>query len=76
MNNFMDCLDTYEEYEQYIKDMFGREGDITYNKSLCEGLLMMESGMEGDAIEKMDLCVRYIYVICREYFDSHTTLPL
>lgn len=32
---YMECLDTYDEYQNFIKDVFGKDSDIVYNKTLC-----------------------------------------
>lgn len=61
LNSFMKCLDTYEEYESYIKDMFGRESDVAYNKTLCEALLMGESDMTDESLIKFSSCVDIYY---------------
>lgn len=57
----MQCLDTYDEYECFVKDVFGRDSDVLYNKTLCEGLLMSESDMQEDALTKYTTCVDLYY---------------
>lgn len=40
-NNYLRSLDTYEEYETYMKSVFGKENsDLTYNKIICEAFLL------------------------------------
>jgi hypothetical protein len=41
--------------------MFGRESDVTYNKTLCEALLMGESDMTDDSLIKFSSCVDIYY---------------
>lgn len=64
MNNFLRCLDTYEEYDNYLKDVFGKESDIQYNKTLCEALLMSESDMPDEALLKFTSCIDLYYDQC------------
>ena len=44
-----------------MKDFFGRESDVTYNKGLCEALLMAESDLEDEALKKYSACVDVYY---------------
>lgn len=46
INNYLRSLDTYEEYEAYMKNIFGREtNDLLYNKLVCEAFLLNKSEM-------------------------------
>jgi len=41
MNNYLRSLDTYEEYEIYMKNIFGKEpNELVYNKIICESFLL------------------------------------
>ena len=42
LDQYLQSMDTYELYENYLKDMYGKDSDLHYNKLLCEGLLMTE----------------------------------
>lgn len=68
-SQYFSCLDTYEEYEAYIKDVFGRESDVLYNKSLCEALLMAENDMQDEAINKYNSCIEI-------YHQKHGEIPI
>lgn len=49
LNNFIECLETYEIYESHIRDYLGTdpENDVSlkYNKVVSEGILMLENEM-------------------------------
>jgi tetratricopeptide (TPR) repeat protein len=66
--SFFACLDTYEEYEAYIKDLFGRDSDVLYNKTLCEGLLMADNDLHEDALAKYGACLDI-------YYQKHGSVP-
>lgn len=46
-DNFIECLEIYEHYENYIKDYLGREPEndvyLSFNKIMCEGILMLDN---------------------------------
>ena len=69
LGSYLQCLDTYEEYETFIKDNFGRDSDVLYNKSLCEGLLMAESQMSEEALTKYGTCLDL-------YYQKNGTIPV
>lgn len=68
-NKLFSCLDSYEEYETFIKDVFGRESDVQYNKLLCEGLLMADNEMLEEALAKYNACMHL-------YQHAHHKLPV
>ena len=69
LSQYMQCLDSYEEYEAFIKDVFGRDSDVVYNKTLCEGLLMGESDLQEEALNKYSACVD-------SYYQKNGSIPL
>ena len=52
----------------FIKDVYGRESDVLYNKNLCEGLLMTENDMVNESLAKFGTCVDLFY-------EKHGTIP-
>ena len=58
MNNYLRSLDTYEEYESYMKNIFGREmNEVLYNKLICEAFLLNKTEMYRESLEKLDLAI-------------------
>jgi hypothetical protein len=53
----MAANDTYEEYDTFIKDMYGSESELKYNRLLCEALLMSEEDMADEALAKFSECI-------------------
>ena len=51
LNNYMQSLDSYEEYELYMKNIFGREtNDLQYNKLVCEAFLLKKSEIYKESV--------------------------
>jgi|JI10StandDraft_1071094.scaffolds.fasta_scaffold3229805_1 hypothetical protein len=52
-----------------MKDVFGKDSDIQYNKWLCEGLLMADNDMLDEALLKYNNCIQL-------YQETHGQLPI
>lgn len=68
-DSFIECLETYELYENYLKDYLGKEPEadiaLSYNKVLCEGLLMLDNEMVEDSLEKFNTAIDNYYRFTR-----------
>ena len=51
MSNYLRSLDTYEEYESYMKNIFGKEmNELLYNKIICEAFLLNKTDMLRESL--------------------------
>lgn len=66
----MRSLDTYEEYESYMKNVFGKEtNELVYNRVICEAFLLNKTELYKECLEKLDLSIE-------EYQKYHKCIPV